>query len=324
MIIIWLSSHCVKKTILEREKSMYLNQLTPQGKYLEYVPEELINDGIDPAVFTSLSYYLTPKMRMDQYIGYIQGLINLQEIIQGTHKNAADGTKSAWFTTDKIVDVRLFFRKKNKSDDNKTLGSKMRLYSIGRPYNARNSSGDNMTVQSLDSGFIKYNTYRDPEMDFQNAISKTMLYRALYSIGGRASIRKINEVDGATNEKYKWVSAIRPLRCDDTNWDDYTHILHPAAIAAGITNHEGFFADFGGNASLDELMEALLEASSLDDLSDRLYNIRGFELSQSEVDEIIDASNNPDANLSDTDDFQNAEGINIVETMRVLYDILSN
>lgn len=304
---------------------MYLNQLTPKNRYLEYIPDVLLDDDVPPSVFPSLAHYLAPTMHMDQYIGFIQGLTNINQIVRGENDDYDQGTKARWFSTDKVVDVRLFFRNADKTGDKSILGSKMRLYSIGTPYR---STGNEKEVQHLDSGFINYNMYGGPSMCFQNAMAKTMLYNSLYAIGGRASVRKVNEVPKSKNNNapavgtYRWVSALRPLRCDETDWDDYFHILHPAAIEAGIDNPKEFFADFGGNAMLDDLMKVFLNSSSMNDLADRLLDVRGLELQEDEVEDIIASSNTRAANLSNSDDFANAEGINMVETMRVLYDIL--
>lgn len=297
---------------------MYVNQLSPTSNPLMYVPDYLAEEEIALEVLPAFAPYLSNKMRMDQLAGYLNGLCKLQKNIQGMDEEVNENAKSRWFSTDEVKDVRVFFRR-STSDNGKTLGSKMRLYSLGKAYRK-----DIIEVQHLDSGFITHNTFsNDNTMVFQNAISTTMLYKSLYSIGGRANVRKTNEVapEGAASPTYKWVSALRPQISDNTDWREYTHILHPAAIQAGIKNPEQYFSELGGNRSLDGIMDALTESKSIEEFADRMVSITSLELYKDDVEEIIERSNTREANLSYADDFDRAEGVNVVEMMRVLKDI---
>lgn len=294
---------------------MYINQLTPNNNPLLYVPDYLIEDEVPMPIIAAYAPFLQDKMRPDQFIGYLVGLSNLQRNVQGEDEKEDKNACSRWFSTNEVCDVRVFFRMSN-NDNNKAIGSKMRLYSLGKAYKK-----ETVEIQHLDSGFIRHNSYtNDNTMVFQNAISTTMLYKSLYAIGGRASVRKTNEPapDNAAAPTFRWVSALRPQPSEDTEWGDYNHILHPAAIAAGISNPTDYFSDLGGNNALDKIMSALIESRDMDEFADRMLRIPNMELFDEDIDIIIERSNNAKANLSGAADFDRAEGINIVEMMRCL------
>lgn len=303
---------------------MYLNQLIPRGrKFIDYIPSYLTDQPLDPAIIYSMSPYFVEELKEWEYVSFVTGLSNLHSILSGNHPDAGQGTKSAWFMTDEVVDVRLLFRKaSDKSRGNPTLGSKMRLYSMGKPHHG----GGDSVVQSIDSGFITYNSFPTDDIFFQKAMAKTMFYNSLYAIGGRASIRKVNEKNeiSPTPPVFKWLSAVQPRRSDNTNWDDYDHLLYPAAMAAGIDNPTEFFGDgLGGHDTLDKILDALTLADSLDDFCDRMMDIKALGLYQEDIDLIVDTSNDSRANKDNSSDFSDgkAQGVNIVDMMGNLNDI---
>ena len=59
----------------------------------------------------------------------------------------------------------------------------------------------------------------------------------------------------------------------------------------------------------------------MDKVRDGLFNLP-IDLSEDEVEEIIESSNDRDANLSDADDFNDAPGLNLVKTMDIIASIL--
>ena len=257
-------------------------------------------------------------------MGFLSELSTMHTIARNEHPDFADGTKGTWFSTPEVVDVRLFFREYSKSHNSfGCLGSKMRLYSIGK------DPKGNESVQSIDSGFITYNSYPSPQVVFQSALAKTMLYNSLYSIGSRAAVRKINEVNKSRSSNYepttyKWLSALRPLKTDGVDHKIFTHILHPAAYKAGIDDPGEFFDGFdNGQKVLDGILKALIESQDLEDLRYKLTDINGLELFDEDVEAIIEDSNSSEANLDDSADFRNgkAEGINIVTLMEHINDI---
>lgn len=305
---------------------MYLNQLVPKNDVLNYIPDYLVNDDVRPEMLPVLSQFLSKKMSMEECYGFLNELSAMHLIARNEHPDFERGTKGTWFSTPEVVDVRLFFREFSKSSNSDmSLGSKIRLYSVGKDKNG------NESIQGIDSGFVTYNSYATPQVVFQSALAKTMMYNSLYAIGSRASVRKINEVNQnrSSNSEpttYKWLSALRPLKTDEIDNSLFTHILHPAAYRAGIDNPDEFFSGFeGGNKVLDRLLDALITAEGMEDLVTKLTSIKGLELFEEDVEAIISDSNSADANLDGADDFRNgkAKGVNIVTLMEHIGDIFS-
>lgn len=303
---------------------MYLNQLVPRGDVLSYIPEYLVNDDVKPEMLPVLSQYLSKRMKMEDCYGFLSELSNMHSIVRGEHPDYNEGTKGTWFSTPEVVDVRLFFRNFSKSSKNTgSLGSKMRLYSVGK------DKRGNESIQGIDSGFITYNSYATSSVKFQSALSATMLYNSMYAIGSRATVRKINEVNKARSSNsepttYKWLSALRPLSTEGVDNSLFTHILHPAAYKAGIDEPDAFFSEFdGGNKVLDGIMETLLTAQSMEDLEESLTKIPGLELYPEDIDAVVDESNSQECNLDGAEDFKDgkAEGINIVTLMKHIGEI---
>lgn len=307
---------------------MYLNQLTPKNDYLEYIPEILIDGELGKESIQVAALYLKDSMRMEDCMGFIDSLNNIHLITRGEHPDYAggQGTRATWFSTNRVVDVRLFFREFSHSGREGVMGSKMRPYSVGR------EEGGQESIQSIDSGFITYNSYPTAEHKFQSALSRTMFYNSLYAIGGRANVRKINEVNKnrdsnspSAPREYKWLSALNPLPTDGIDWRDYSHILHPAAMEAGIENPQEYFDGFGGDGDriLDGIFDGLINAKSIQDLGDRLHNVPHLGLTRGDIADIIDASNCNEANLSGSKDFSDgkAVGVNVVSMMGVISDI---
>lgn len=92
---------------------MYLNQLVPSDNILEYLPNFLINNSLTPEMIPVIGMYLSRKLPMEECVGFLSQLNNLHLIIRDEHPDFADGkgTRARWFSTDHVVDVRVFFRK---------------------------------------------------------------------------------------------------------------------------------------------------------------------------------------------------------------------
>lgn len=290
---------------------MYFNEMVPKNDYMSFIPDFLLDDELPTGIFASLSPFLAKQgMGIRDYVGFVSGAEDLQKILRGENDDESTAT---WFKTEKVEDVRLLFRSGDRGAG-RTLGSKMRLYSVGVPY-----GGGEPRIQHLDSGFINYNSRQRASVAYQKALASTMLYGSLYCIGGPATVRKIN-VPAAKNDtapSYKWLSAIRPARTEEIDRYSYTHVLSAAMNSAGLE------PDFFDNRFLDSFMNVLLTSSTMDELREGLANLPE-EFSADEVDEIVAASNTAEANLSGTtpDDWKNSIGLNIVQTFITMGDIL--
>lgn len=302
---------------------MYLNELAPKKNILKFIPEHLLSDELPPQTFYSLENYLKSYgLSFREYIGFITGASEMQETVFKSYKLRKEDRQSelpkddqsVWFPTSKVEDIRVFFRN-SKSDNNHSIGSKVRLYSWGKPYKKENEC-----IQHLDSGFLTFARNSIPKMIHQNALASTVFYQGLYAINGPASVRKLNVPAGKddTAPSYKMVTYIKPSYSEDIDKRLYDHILAPAGIAAGIEDPTDFF----GTALLDDLVDALISSVSFDELTDRLKNLPDSDLDKNDIDRIIDRSNSKEENLSDSDDFNEAPGLNIVATLDELAAIL--
>lgn len=302
---------------------MYLNELAPKKNILKFIPEHLLSDELPPQTFYSLENYLKSYgLSFREYIGFITGASEMQETVFKSYKLRKEDRQSelpkddqsVWFPTSKVEDIRVFFRN-SKSDTNHSIGSKVRLYSWGKPYKK-----DNECIQHLDSGFLTFARNSIPKMIHQNALASTVFYQGLYAINGPASVRKLNVPAGKddTAPSYKMVTYIKPSYSEDIDKRLYDHILTPAGIAAGIEDPTDFF----GTALLDDLVDALTSSVSFNELIDRLRGLPDSDLDQNDIDRIIDRSNSKEENLSDSDDFDEAPGLNIVATLDELASIL--
>lgn len=290
---------------------MYFNEMVPRDNYLAFIPEFLLDDEVPASVFSSLAPFLAKQgMSIRDYVGFVSGAEELQKILREENDDESTAT---WFKTEKVEDVRLLFRAGDRGAG-RTLGSKMRLYSLGTPY-----GGGEARTQHLDSGFITYNSRHTGSLIYQKALASTMLYCSLYCIGGPATVRKINVPSGKndTAPSYKWLSAVRPGYTEDIDRLAYTHVLSAAMNAAGL--EPGFFE----NRFLDAFMKVLLTSSTMDELRDGLLDLPE-DFTDEDIDEIIAASNTREANLSDTtpDNWKNSEGLNIVQTFVTMGNIL--
>ena len=302
---------------------MYLNELAPKKNILKFIPEHLLSDELPPQTFYSLENYLKAYgLSFREYIGFITGASEMQETVFKSYKLRKEDRQSelpkddqsVWFPTSKVEDIRVFFRN-SKSDTNHSIGSKVRLYSWGKPYKK-----DNECIQHLDSGFLTFARNSIPKMIHQKALASTVFYQGLYAINGPASVRKLNVPAGKddTAPSYKMMTYIKPSYSEDIDKRLYDHILTPAGIAAGIEDPTDFF----GTALLDDLVDALTSSVSFDELIDRLRGLPDSDLDQNDIDRIIDRSNSKEENLSDSDDFNEAPGLNIVATLDELASIL--
>lgn len=288
---------------------MYLDQLCPRNDYTEYLPEFVIHEDTPREVFPTLFSELLRKNGPRVYVGFVAGATNLSKIINGEREKTPTKEISRWFSTDEITDVRVFFRS-SKHDDSQPIGSKMRLYSLGKPFR---SKSEDLQVQHIDSGFLQ-SSVSDPvgSLAFQSAIARTMLYNSLYCLGGPALIRKVS-VESEEGDKHKWISSIRPKYSEKVDRRAINHILTPAGMAAGIDDPVSFF----GSQVLDDVMECLISSRSMDDFADNIMDRDSLSfVFDEDIEEIIDLSNSPEANHSRVDDFE--EGIDIVTMMRVL------
>lgn len=290
---------------------MYFSEMVPKNNYLAFIPDFLLDDELPTSVFSSLGPFLAKQnMSIRDYVGFVSGAEDLQKILRGENEDESTAT---WFKTEKVEDVRLLFRAGDRGAG-RTLGSKMRLYSIGTPY-----GGGEARTQHLDSGFITYNSRHRASVVYQKALASTMLYSSLYCIGGPATVRKVNVPAGKndTAPSYKWLSAIRPAYSEDIDRQPYTHVLSAAMKAAGLE------PDFFDDHFLNSFMRVLLNSSTMDELKAGLEGLPdGF--SPDEVEEIVAASNSREANLSGAtpDDWKNSEGLNIVQTFITMGNIL--
>ena len=302
---------------------MYLNELAPKKNILKFIPEHLLSDELPPQTFYSLENYLKSYgLSFREYIGFITGASEMQETIYKSYKLRKEDRQSelpkddqsVWFPTSKVEDIRVFFRN-SKSDTSHSIGSKVRLYSWGKPYKK-----DKECIQHLDSGFLTFARNSIPKMIHQNALASTVFYQGLYAINGPASVRKLNVPAGKddTAPSYKMMTYIKPSYSEDIDKRLYDHILTPAGIAAGIEDPVDFF----GTALLDDLVDSLTTSVSFEELTDRLRNLPDSDLHKKDIDRLIDRSNSKEENLSDSDDFDEAPGLNIVATLDELASIL--
>lgn len=301
---------------------MYINELAPKGNIKEFIPDFLLADDIPPQAFYSMESYLKQYgLNWREYIGFITGAAEMQETVYNSwklrkeDKEPPKDDQAVWFTTTKVEDVRVFFRN-SKSDSSNSIGSKVRLYTWGKGYKQTEES-----IQHLDSGFLNFaKSYFDAKMIFQNALASTVLYHSLYSIGSPASIRKLNVPAGADAmaPSFKTVTAMRTNYSEDINKQSIDHILTPAGFAAHIDDPVDFF----GRKQLDMIVDILFDSKSFDDVREGLLHLPEYNLTEDDVDAILDRSNCNEANLSQSKDFDEAPGINIVATLDELANIL--
>lgn len=305
---------------------MYLEQLTPYNDFLRYIPNYLLDDEIEPSFYPSLSPFLIQKMSVFEYTGLITGLMDLQSKKLKSGKNIVKNPDSSspdilqWFKTTEIVDVRVFFRKSNHKDG--FIGSKMRLYSVGRGY--LDGEGDEESIQQIDSGFLVNNSFYKPVSSvFQSALASTMLYNALYSIGGEAHVRKMNVADESNPKapSYKTVTHIKPKFSEAVDWRRYNHILDPACYAAGMNG-----VDYLGSDVADAITSALFTSKDVESLKSSLSNLPGNLLYKEEVEDIIEECNSEKGNLAHTGkkDWSSEVGINIVQALKMIKEILDS
>ena len=300
---------------------MNIKRLSPKGKDLSYfIPGELIDDYIDPKILIpTIAPHLYKDMNIEQAVGFTNGLANLHEILSkdtGEPTMRNDNKYSYnWFKTSEVEEIRIFFRtSKNNSDS--YIGSKMRMYSKGKPYSKKNNDNAELEMQHIDSGFIHYNySNAGNDMVFQTSLARTIMHKAMYCIGGAATVRK-ESVEGSDG-KYRMITNMKPAFTEDLERYKYEHILSGACVAVGIEDPIGFY----GKDVLDGIYEIFFESRDIDKVRDGLLNLP-LDLSEDEVDEIIESSNSRDANLSEADDFEDAPGLNLVMTMDIIASII--
>lgn len=299
---------------------MNIQRLAPRGKNLNYfIPGELIDDYADPHVLIpAIAPFLHQDFTIEQAAGFANGLANLHEILEkdpkdptvrGDHKYSYN-----WFKTNEIEELRIFFRTSENNSDS-YIGSKMRMYSKGTPYNKGRGS-DELVMQHIDSGFVHYNySNSDSEMIFQNALARTIMHKAMYCVGGAATVRK-ESVD-SSDGKYRMITNIKPSFTEDLERYKYEHILSGAAILSGVDDP----IDFYGKDVLDGIYRVFFDSRDMSKLKDNLLELP-LDLSERDVDDIVDASNDEEANLSGDEKFHKAQGLNLVQTMNMIADII--
>lgn len=302
---------------------MNIQKLSPKGKDLTYfIPGELIDDYIDPRILIpTIAPHLHKDMGIDQAVGFTNGLANLHEILSkdtGEPTMRNDNKYSYnWFKTSEVEEIRIFFRI-SKNNNDSYIGSKMRMYSKGKPYSKSKTSSDALEMQHIDSGFIHYNySNAGNDMVFQTALARTIMHKAMYCIGGAATVRK-ESVEGSDG-KYRMITNMKPAFTEDLERYKYDHILSGACVSAGIDDP----VDFYGKDVLDGIYDIFFNSRDMDKVRDGLFGLP-IDLSQDEVEEIIEFSNDRDANLSDADDFDDAPGLNLVKTMDIIASILED
>lgn len=315
---------------------MFLNQLVPSNNVLEYIPEYLLDDSINPAVFPALQPYLSHQGLKfgNQFAGFISGAMELRSLpVKKNKDDEVSGSYTQWLRAPEVEEVRVFFRSSQKFEG-KYIGSKARVYHPGKDYNSGKEQ-----MQYIDTGFLVNNLPRTAPLTgiFQTALSKTMLYNALYALGSSASIQKLKvpNTEGSGPASYKSMVNIVPGRPSERNEDflshiDYEHILDPACKLAGFNGafDLAVFDEDGneavkGDVVADAIVEALVTAKNPDDLKDKLSNLPGGFLLPEEVDDIYEESNSLSANLSMDKNFDNAPGINVVQMLTFIHSLLS-
>lgn len=311
---------------------MAIRDIMPVNDPSRFIPDALLNETIyNPEIVIQAVNKITNRMSLEQYIQYVQGAVNLHNICADSDTRRARGekipkgeTRMTWFTTGEVEDVRVFYRTSN-DDPEKAIGAKVRLYSLGRDRDADEEDDD--VVQGIDTGFLHYNFYRkSQDMAWQSALASTMLYKSLYSIGGPASIRKLNEAatdsDAVT---YKSLTAIRPSWSNDIDRSSYEHILDAAAIKAGVDNPSEFF----GTDFLDDFERAIFDSKDINELKEAMKVMGDVELYDEEVEEIISESNKFAGRISDPGNPKKGirketqhPGVNVVLALEYIKDIL--
>lgn len=302
---------------------MNIQKLSPKGKDLNYfIPGELIDDYIDPKILIpTIAPHLHKDMTIEQAVGFTNGLANLHDILvkdtgEPTMRNDNKYSYN-WFKTSEVEEIRIFFRI-SKNNNNSYIGSKMRMYSKGKPYSKSKKPSDELEMQHIDSGFVHYNySNAGNDMVFQTALARTIMHKAMYCIGGAATVRK-ESVEGSEG-KYRMITNIKPAFTEDLERYKYDHILSGACVAAGIDDP----IDFYGKDVLDGVYDIFFNSRDMDKVRDGLFDLP-INLSEDEVEEIVESSNDRDANLSHADDFDDAPGLNLVRTMDIIANILED
>lgn len=311
---------------------MAIKDIMPVNDPTRFIPDALLNETIynDEIVIQAVNK-ISNRMSLEEYIQYVQGAVNLHKICADSDTRRAKGekipkgeTRMTWFTTGEVEDVRVFYRTSN-DDPNKAIGAKVRLYSLGRERDADEDDDD--VVQGIDTGFLHYNFYRkSQDMAWQSALASTMLYKSLYSIGGPASIRKLNEAaTDADAVTYKSLTAIRPSWSDNVDRGSYKHILHAAALKAGVDDPLEFY----GKKFLDDFEDALFNSKDINELKEAMKVMGDVELFDEEIETIIKESNQFAGDVSDPANPKRGfkkesqhPGINVVLTLEYIRDIL--
>lgn len=307
----------------------YLNKLVPQKNYKEFIPHFLFDEKADidftkaflPSIMAE-SRNLSEKEKWDISLGILEH----KKILKGD----VEGYDVGHFSTDNLKDIRLLFRNSTDDKESRTIGSKFRVYSTG----ANIDTGD-IETQSIDSGFLTSKSYNDI---FQNALAATNLWSALYSIGNKAIFTKLvykpesREGQKPSNRKYRTIGLLKEGYREYQDVKDIEHILVPAGWECDIEDPIAFF----GKDYLDGIKNIFFKAKDMDEVRSMLagepvnyYNSRNplesLELTDDEIDNIINLSNVPSANYVAKDkDFAEgkAEGINLITTMNAIADII--
>ena len=315
----------------------HIDRLSPHEDITRYIPTSLIDEPLGETItnYVLPVWLANQNMDLEDFLGFSKGLMDIQHTLNiNTEENKASlkdsDTKLAWFKTQEVVDLRIFFRYSSQ-DNERAIGSKMRLYSL-----EKDSDSSKSVIKHIDSGFITSNLNSDIDLPFQKALSSTMFYRSAYCIGGPATVRKFNvpptkeqreRSSGYGVPSYRVLSMIKPKFTEDFNRGQFKHIISPAAYAAGFDNPE---EEIGFDA-LDHIENIILNSETYEDLLDGIMDITSAEigglkaypdfiLTDEDIDMIDEISNSSKANLSGASekDFGDSSGINLVQTLKMI------
>lgn len=302
---------------------MGFHDIVPTRNPKQYIPDALTMTTIPSTdVVLCAVDRITKSMNVEDYVGFATGAVEFHKINTHSDEIRASGQKipmsenrTSWYPTDEIADVRVFFRISDNFDEEKTLGSKVRVYNTF----ARNRGDEETELQSNDTGFLNYNMYsKAPDMQWQNSLASTVLYQALFCVGGPATVRKLNRKNESENSMaatYREIVAVNPSYREGLDRWKYEHILEPAARAGGIDDP----IEFLGFDFLDDVADALFESKDIEELSSRVQKAGDLGLTSEDMREVIRASNAYAGKVSrQMDKEKKHQGINVVELFRYI------
>lgn len=286
----------------------------------QFIPDYLLDDTINPTIITGLSQERLGLHTRD-YVGFLTGLYNYLSTPKKGEEDSDDSATCSFFKTDEILDIRIIFRP-SKMDDNQIFASKMRLYFTGKAYRR-----DTVETQTLDSGLLTmFSAHQPPDAVFQTALARTMLYKAAYSIGGPALIKKMNvpAPEDSVAPSFRMLANLRPMYDETIPRDEYTHILDAACRKAGMDS----VSDIGVKAA-DDILHLFLHAKDPNKCIKMLRHVSDDSgeklLYPEEAEEIVELNQSDEANIAGESpaEFQRTSGMSLVYTLKLINEILN-